>query len=333
MSDETSLSKLDKLQPLILIGAVLLGFLVGSVFVEFSNYSNSILYVAIIVLVYSVMLGVSHTKIWSAFKNFRFFGLSWFVNFVIIPLIAWGLAAIFLGNHPAIFIGFILYLVTPCTDWFLIFTAMARGDVPLGLALLPTNLLLQILLIPVYLFLFAGKLVPLQLTAFVETFLVFILLPFALAVLTRWILTKIKSHEWSHQTIDTILSPFQLITLVVVLFTMFGGQTKVILDNLGPLSLVFIPIIIFFIVSFVIAQLVSRGFHMPYKECALFTCTTAARNSPLSLAIAFGLFPDQPLIQVAIIIGVLIELPLLILVVRLLKIVRDRLYQERSEAV
>jgi len=333
MPYEMSLSKLDKLQPFILIGAVFLGFLIGTVFVEFSNYADSILYVAIIVLVYSVMLGVPHTKIWSAFKNFRFFGLSWFVNFVIIPLIAWGLATIFLGNHPAIFIGFILYLVTPCTDWLLIFTAMAKGDVPLGLALLPTNLILQILLIPVYLLLFAGKLVPLQLSSFVETFLVFILLPFALAVLTRWVLTKIKSHDWAHTTIYAILSPFQLTILVVVLFTMFGGQTKVILDNLGPLSLVFIPVIIFFIVSFIIAQLVSRRFNLPYKECALLTCTTAARNSPLSLAIAFGLFPDQPLIQVAIIIGVLVELPLLIFVVRLLKVVRDRMYQEKTASV
>lgn len=328
MPDEISLSKLQKLQPFILIAAVIVGFLFGTVFAEFSKYSDSVLYIAIIVLVYSVMLGVPHQKILSAYKNFRFFGIAWFANFVVIPLIAWALALIFLGNHPAIYVGLILYLVIPCTDWFLVFTSMAKGDVPLGLALLPTNLILQILLLPVYLLLFAGQIVPFQFGAFIETLLVFIVLPFILALLTRWILSTIKTHEWAHNFIDTILSPLQLTTLVAVLFTMFAGQTKVILDNIGPLSLVFVPIAIFFILSFLVAQLFSRGFHLPYKECALLTCTTTARNSPLILAIAIGLFPDQPLIHVAIIIGVLIELPLLILVVRLLEVVRTRVYKE-----
>jgi len=322
MSDEASLSLLDKLQPLILIAAVLVGFFIGTVFVEFSNYSDSILYVSIIVLVYSVMLGVPHQKILSAFKNIKFFGIAWFANFVIIPLIAWGLALIFLGNHPLIYIGFIMYMVTPCTDWFLIFTSMAKGDVPLGLALLPTNLILQVLLIPVYLILFAGKFVSIPFLTFLETLGIF------LAMLTRVTLSKIKTHEWAHNFIDTIVSPFQLIILTIVLFVMFAGNTTIIFNNLGPLSLIFIPVIIFFIVSFIMAQLLSKGFHLNYRECALLTCTTAARNSPLVLAIAIGLFPTQPLIHVAIIIGVLIELPLLIGVVRALHFVKRRWYKE-----
>ena len=328
MVDEASLSLIDKLQPFILIAAVLLGILVGNLFVEFSKYSDSLLYIVVIVLVYSVMLGVPHEKIWRSYKNIRFFGLAWFANFVVIPLIAWALALIFLRDHPDIFVGFILYLVTPCTDWFLVFTRMAKGDVPLGLALLPTNLILQILLIPVYLVLFAGKIIPLQVSSLVETFLVFILLPFILAVLTRRILTKIKTQRGADKLIENILSPFQLITLIVVLIVIFAGQTKIILNNIRPLSLVFIPIIIFFILSFIIAQLISIKFCLPYNECALLTCTTTARNSPTSLAIAFGLFPNQPLIQVAVIIGVLIELPLLIMVVRLLEIIRVKVYKE-----
>jgi len=330
MSDEASLSLLDKLQPFILIAAVLVGFFIGTVFVGFSDYSDSILYVSIIVLVYSVMLGVPHQKILSAFKNIRFFGIAWFANFVIIPIIAWILALIFLGNHPLIYIGFIMYMVTPCTDWFLIFTSMAKGDVPLGLALLPTNLILQVLLIPVYLILFAGKFVSIPFLTFLETLGIFVLLPFILAMFTRVILSKVKTHEWAHNFIDTIVSPFQLIILTIVLFVMFAGNTTVIFDNLGPLSLVFIPVIIFFIVSFIMAQLLSKGFHFNYKECALLTCTTAARNSPLVLAIAIGLFPTQPLIHVAIIIGVLIELPLLIGVVKALHIVKRKWYREEG---
>jgi len=240
MSDEMSL--LDKIQPFILIAAALMGFFIGTIFVGFANYADTILYVAIIVLVYAVMLGVPHQKILKSLKNIRFLGISVFANFVIIPLIAWGLALIFLKAHPAIFVGFILYLVTPCTDWFLVFTSISKGDVPLGLALLPTNLILQVLLIPIYLLLFAGKIIPFQFGALVETILIFILLPFALALLTRVILSSIKTHDWAHKFIDTIVSPFQLISLVVVLFVMFAGKTTIIFANIGPLSLVFIPI-------------------------------------------------------------------------------------------
>jgi arsenite transporter len=325
---EMSLSGASKLQPFILFAAVLFGFFVGNIYVGFSNYAETILYYVVIALVYAVMLGVPHQKFWKAFKNIKFFGVSWFANFVIIPLLAWVLALIFLKDHPAIFVGFILYLIAPCTDWFLVFTSMARGNVPLGLALLPTNLILQIILIPVFLRLFAGELVPFEFSLFFETFLIFIVLPFILALVTRYILTKARSHEWAHNFIDTIVSPFQTITLVLVLFVMFAGQGTNILNNFGPLTLVFFPIIIFFFASFILSQFISRKFNLGYEEGALLTCTTVARNSPISLAIAIGLFPDRPLIHVAIIIGVLIELPLLIVVVRALRAIRKKYPQK-----
>lgn len=331
MSDKMSLGLFDKLRSFILIGAVFLGLFVGSFFLGFSQYSGLIVYVALIILLYSVMLGIPFGEIARSFKNIRFMGLSWIANFVIIPIIAWILALIFLKDNPAVFIGFILYLITPCTDWFLIFTSMAEGDVPLGLALMPTNLILQVVLIPVYLLLFAGKLIPFQFSAFIETVMVFIIFPFLLATTTRWVLRKIKGQEWTNTLFDTVLSPIQVFSLAIVIFAMFAGQTKIIVDNFNTLSLVFLPIIVFFILSFINAQIFSKGFNLSYKECALFTCTTAARNSPLSLAIAFGIFPNNPLIQVAIIIGVIIELPLLILVVKLLKVVKTTVYRERAE--
>lgn len=326
MSDKLSLGLFDKLRSFILIGAVFWGLFVGNFFSGFSQYSGLIVYVALIILLYSIMLTIPFWEIARSFKNIRFMGLSWIANFVIIPVIAWILALFFLKDHPAVFIGFILYLVAPCTDWFLIFTSMAEGDVPLGLALMPTNLILQVVLIPVYLLLFAGKLIPFPFSAFIETLIVFIILPFLLATTTRLVLGKLKSREWTNALFDTVLSPIQLFSLAIVIFAMFAGQTKIIIDNFNTLSLVFLPIMIFFILSFINAQTFSKIFSLSYKECALFTCTTAARNSPLSLAIAFGIFPNNPLIQVAIIIGVIIELPILILVVKLLKVVKTTVY-------
>lgn len=320
------LSRLDKSRPLILISAIVLGLFVGFQFNDISEISDPIIYFTLILLIYSVVLGIPLKSVVRSFKNLRFFFIAWFQNFVIIPLIAFVLALVFLGAYPAIFVGFVLYLVTPCTDWFLIFTDMAKGDVPLGVALLPTNLILQILLIPVYLFLFAGKLIPIQIEAFAEALVVFVITPMALAGATRFLLRRWKGENEGKRIISKITGPMQIATLVIVIFFMFAGQTGVIVSNVGPLSLTFVPITIFFFFSFFIAQLLSKWSHLNYGECALLTCTTAARNSPLGLAIAVGMFPDQPLIQVAIIIGVLIELPLLIAVVKGLEIIRAKRY-------
>jgi ACR3 family arsenite efflux pump ArsB len=319
MNDDTTLSLLDKLQPFVLIGSVLMGLFLGRLFPACASYTDAVLYVTIIVLVYSVMLGVPHRQIWASYRNRRFFVIAWVVNFVIIPLAAWVLALIFLSEYPPIFVGFILYLVTPCTDWFLVFTDMAGGDVPLALALLPTNLILQVALIPIYLILFTGRLVPFQFQAFFETLIIFIVLPFIAAVFTRAVLGRIRNPAWADEIIDTILSPFQLTVLALVLLVMFAGQTRTITDHMGPLIIALVPVILFFFISFSLTRVVGRWFRFSYGEYALLTCTAAARNSPLSLAIAYGLFPDQVLIHVAVIIGVLIELPVLIFIVLMLR--------------
>jgi ACR3 family arsenite efflux pump ArsB len=321
---EAGLGALDRFRPPILILTIFMGLGIGLLVPEFGEVSGPIIYLTLIGLIYSVTLGVHFGDVVKAFRNIRFFSVAWGQNFIIIPILAYGLGLLFLGPYPAIFVGFILYLVTPCTDWFLVFTGMAKGDVPLALALLPTNLILQVVLLPLYLWLFAGETIPFQAGAFMETIIVFIILPFALAGLTRWALARRRTEVEKERILDRWVTPLQMATLVIVIFAMFAGNATVIVDNSGQLSLVFLPVIIFFGISFVIAQVLSSMIGLRYGERALLTVTTAARNSPLGLAIAVGLFPDQPLLQVAIIIGVLIELPLLILVVRGLLLIRKR---------
>jgi ACR3 family arsenite efflux pump ArsB len=324
---DASLGTLDRIRPLLLIVAIFAGLAYGAFLPNLvEDWFEALVYVSLIVLVFSLVLGAQFGDVLHSLRNVRFFSVAWFMNFVIVPFLAFALALIFLGPYPAIFVGFILYSIAPCTDWFLIFTSMANGDVPLGLALLPTNLILQVVLIPVYLFLFAGLIVPIQVDALVETFLVFIILPFALAGIARWSMKKARSEEWRNEVLGRSLPNLQVLTLVVIIFFMFAAQTDVILENIGPLSIIFIPTAILFFVTFSLVQLVSRGMKFKYGECALLSCTTIARNSPIGLAIAVGLFPDQPLIQAAIIIPEVIELPVLLLVVRILNAIRAKHY-------
>lgn len=324
---EPSLSTLDRARPLLLIVAIAAGLIFGMTLPGLvQDWFDLVVYLFLILLVFSLVLGAQFGDVLRSLRNVRFFGVAWFLNFVVIPLTAFALALIFLGPYPAVFVGFILYSIAPCTDWFLIFTSMAKGDVPLGLALLPTNLILQVVLIPVYLFLFAGLVVPFQVSALVETFLVFIILPFALAGAVRWAMKKAKSVEWRDDVLGKVLPNLQVLTLVVIIFFIFASQTDVILENLDTLAIIFIPTALLFIIAFSLSQIVSKKAGFKYGECALLSCTTIARNSPIGLAIAVGLFPDQPLIQAAIIIPEVIELPVLLLVVRLLISIKGKFY-------
>ena len=316
---------MDRIRPLLLIVAIVAGLSFGILLPGLvQDWFDSVVYIALIILVYSLVLGAQFGDVLHSLRNVRFFSIAWALNFIFVPLIAFTLALVFLGPYPAVFVGFILYSIAPCTDWFLIFTSMAKGDVPLGLALLPTNLILQVILIPVYLFLFAGLIVPFQVSALVETFAVFIVLPFTLAGITRWLLKRARSAEWRDNALGRVLPNLQVLVLVIIIFFIFAAQTDVITSNLGTLAIIFVPTALLFLISFVMSQLVSRKMGLRYGECALLSCTTIARNSPIGLAIAVGLFPDQPLVQAAIIIPEVIELPVLLLVVKLLLSIREK---------
>lgn len=331
---EASLGLLDRIRPLLLILAIFIGLAYGTFLPNLVvDWFDAVVYVLLIVLVFSLVLGAQFGDVLRSFKNVRFFAVAWFLNFVIIPFTAFALALIFLGPYPAIFVGFILYSIAPCTDWFLIFTSMAKGDVPLGLALLPSNLILQVIAIPIYLFLFAGLIVPFQASSLIETFMIFIILPFALAGIVRWVMKKARSEEWRNDVLGKTLPNLQVITLMVIIFFIFASQTEVVLDNVETLAIIFIPTALLFMIAFLLSQAVSKKAQFKYGECALLSCTTIARNSPLGLAIAVGLFPDQPLIQAAIIVPEVIELPVLLLVVKLLIRIRGKYYCSPSDTM
>lgn len=322
MGEETGLNRWESSQPVVLIMAMVIGLVAGTTVGGIWASSNTIIYVSLVLLVYGIALGTPLSAVARSYRNRRFFAIALLDNFVAIPIIGFLLALGFLYSTPLIYVGFILYVVNPCTDWFLVFTGMAKGDVPLGLALLPINLIVQIILIPVFLLIFAGQLIPIPLWAFVETSVVFIAIPFAGAMVTNWLAIKYKGTEWKEKKMAKSPIQIQTITLALIIFFMFAGQTQVILDNLLALSVVLIPVAIFIVVSFFIARFIGIWAKLSYEEYALLSCTTIARNSPLALAISYGLFPDEPLIQVAIIIGVLIELPALVLLVKVLRLWR-----------
>ena len=212
--------------------------------------------------------------------------------------------------------------MTPCTYWYLIFTSIAKGNVSLSTSILPVNLLLQVTLLPIYLFLFAGTMGTFEVATVTEVVL-FLFVPFLFANLTRYLFKK-KKEVLTNKVIPFFASS-QIIFLCLAITAMFASQGSYLINNLNVILLMIVPLFLFFVINFILAQTVGKLFRFNYEDTVSLNMSIIARNSPIALAIVLTAFPDQPLIALALIIGPLIELPVLAIVAQgLLKIRRGQ---------
>lgn len=265
----------------------------------------------LMVMLFAAFVGIPLSRLRSAFGNRRVLGSSLLINFIWSPLLAVVLGAIFLRNHPALWVGLIMLMVTPCTDWYLIFTDIADGDVPLATSFLPYNLVLQLILLPLYLYVFAGELVALPLALLVESVVLVLVFPLVCGGIARWGLTHQYGQQWFTRRFVPKLSPIQIIFLSLAIGAMFASQGEVILENPGLLALLAVPVIVFYAVNLGLGFGVGHVLSFSYEELVCFNNTILSRNSPTALAIAVVAFPHEPLIPLALVIGPLLELPLL----------------------
>jgi arsenite transporter len=278
----------------------------------------------LMVMLFAAFAGISFSRLREAFGNRRVVGSSLLVNFVWSPLLAVGLGALFLRNHPALWVGLVMLLVTPCTDWYLIFTDIADGDVPLATSILPYNLVLQLVLLPVYLYVFVGALVDLPLGVLLESVALVLVVPLVFGGLARWGLIRTKGEQWFAHSFLPKLSPLQIVFLSLAIGAMFASQGGVILENPELLALLAVPVIAFYAINLGVGFGVGCVLSFSYREMVCFNNTVLSRNSPTALAIAVVAFPNEPLIPLALVIGPLLELPLLGVIAQVHVAIRDR---------
>lgn len=309
----------EKFQTVIILTAVGIGLLFGQVYF-FEQYAGSFIVPFLLLMLYGLFLTIPLQHLKDAFKNRKFLNTSILINFVWTPLVAWGLGAVFLADHPALWIGFIMLMVTPCTDWYLMFTSIAKGNVPLSTSVLPINLILQVVLLPVYLFIFAGTIEPIPLSTIGESIVLVLIIPFTLAHVTRHALRK--KERFLNEKLVPFFATAQIFFLSLAILAMFASQGKYLLNNLEVISILLLPVLLFFGINFIGAQSVGKALKFSYEDTVSLSLTIIARNSPVSLAIAVIAFPDQPLIALALVIGPLIELPILAIASQLLLLKR-----------
>ena len=211
-----------------------------------------------------------------------------------------------------------MLILTPCTDWYLVFTKMAKGDLTLSLSLLPINLILQIILLPVYLVIFFSSSNAMDYTQLGYSILIVIVIPFVAAQAAKFILNNELKEKATN-----LFTDLQIWFLSLAVFCIFASQGDLLFKNLDSVVTIFIPLIIFFIANATIDLLVSEKINFTYQEYASLTMTTLARNSPLALAIAINSFPGHELISIALVIGPLIELPVLYIVSKFCRLVKN----------
>ena len=305
---------LEKSEPILIFIAIILGLLLSDITFLSSN-SSYLITIFLFLMLYALFLEVPLSDIRKGFSNHRFTYRALLINFLWTPFFGYFIGNLFLNHNIDLLIGFFMLILTPCTDWYLLFTKMAKGNVPLSLSILPANLILQLVLLPVYLLLFFSSSNTINIMDLAESIFIFIILPFLCATVTKFIL---KNNEVLKYKLTNTFTSLQTIFLAIAIFGIFNSEGEVLFSNINSIIYILVPLMIFFVVNFILAYIVSKKSNFTYEDYTSLTLTTLARNSPLALAIATRSFPNNELIIIALVIGPLIELPVLYIVTRVI---------------
>ncbi|WP_017478159.1 arsenic resistance protein [Pseudomonas sp. PAMC 26793] len=307
---------LEKNQIPIYFASVLLAAVIGLLAPSMAQGLGTLVTPAIAVLMYAMFLQIPFLHLRQGLGNKRFMVALLLANFILIPLLVLALTR-GLVEHPAILIGALLVLLTPCIDYVVVFTHIGKGDSRLMLAATPVLLLLQLLLLPVYLGLILGaqSQVVVAVGPFVEAFLLLIVAPMILAVLT----TSLSRRSTVIGAWNDAWAWLPVPAMALVLMVVIGSQITAVVRDIGLLAPV-IPVYIgFLLLAPVMGALAARLFKLPSITARAVTFSASTRNSLVVLPLALALPEDiRALAAAAVITQTLVELVGELLYIRLI---------------
>ncbi|MEX5628616.1 MULTISPECIES: arsenic resistance protein [Pseudomonas] len=271
---------------------------------------------AIAVLMYAMFLQIPFLDLRQSLSHKRFLSALLLANFILVPLLVWVLTR-GLVERPALLVGALLVLLTPCIDYVVVFTHIGKGDSRLMLAATPVLLLLQLLLLPMYLRLMLGAQsgVVVQAGPFIEAFLLLIVLPMALAVITAFLARRSSGVSAWNDAWAWLPVPAMVLVLVVVI----GSQITSVVRDINLLLPVIPVYVAFLLLAPVIGALAARLFALPAATARAVTFSASTRNSlvvlPLALALPEGV---RGVAATAVILQTLVELVGELIYVRLI---------------
>lgn len=179
---------------------------------------------------------------------------------------------------------------------------------------------------PLYMYILVGRVIPIDLPVIKRSIGLFLIAPFIVGYIIQKTVVKMKGREYFTGTFKKVNGEFKLWALVLVILSMFVSQPSITLSDAGRVGLLILFLIFFFLVLFMLALLNGKLFSLGYADTVTMSFTTTARNSEAIIGVAVAAFPGHPLVYLAIILGPIVELPMLLIISRLLLNLRGKLW-------
>ncbi|MGD9678655.1 MAG: arsenic resistance protein [Vulcanibacillus sp.] len=276
-----------------IIGSIILGLIYG-IYLPTDNF-KSFVYPVLFFMIYPMMINLDILCLGAGFKNFKPVGISLLINYTISPLIAIILANIFFSGSIEFAIGIYLISLLPTSGMTVAWTGLAKGNIMTALILVSFNLLLSIILLPIYMNFILDSSVSIDTMKIIEELIKIVVIPMVLGDLTRRFILKKWGKETFNKKVKPNLSGFSSIGVVLLIFFAIALKSKNIVSNWDQALIGIFVMGIYYVIILIISHVIGKKF-LSYGDAIALVYSTAARDLTIALGIAIILFKDSVLL-------------------------------------